>query len=205
MRAYAPRRATVVVTKASKSGRQSGYAEVADLEAFGEQVKRDLLAAASEAYPPLPRQPDPLLLERALHDAAAEARAETCFGRDGLLAQLQEYCLGGGGGASSVSRPLVLWGEPGAGKSVVMACALRRLRAALSGAGDLVLAHVVGATAASLSLRSMLARLCAELRQRFQVPGARGLEIGENPPKKGLKGWLGTMGRRPFFFQCRNH
>ena len=155
---------------------EHGTVALDGLEAFGKQVRDDLLAGIAQQYPEILQEPaqveageDALVVERDAHDRFAESRLRIYVGRDDLQEELVEYL------ESGPPQPLVVTGPAGCGKSA----ALARLAADYSGDHPeaLIVQHFVGASAASTSVPSMLRRLCEELQGHFRLPG----ELPDDP------------------------
>ena len=142
------------------------------LREFGERVKNDMRKAIglqfAERIEAIQRQreEDPLERERDYQESFIENRTMLFIGRTALLDRLSEYA------ASGERKILAVYGEPGSGKSALLAQFCRKLAAAPDSAAPattstFVIPHFVGASPESTSLASMLARLCGELCGRF--------------------------------------
>jgi hypothetical protein len=105
------------------------------------------------------RQTDRRDQEGLAHEELGRARTRLFTGRGAVLRKLAAYCQGGSG------RPLVLLGEPGSGKSSVMARAAEDLRQRPPGA--VVVARFVGATPASANGPELLAGISEEIAAFF--------------------------------------
>jgi tetratricopeptide (TPR) repeat protein len=114
-----------------------------DPETLGRLVREDLLAVIDRLFPP-EEVPDPLEREEREQAAWAERRTALFLPRPGAA-----EALGGGGPA------LVVTGEPGSGKSAVLA--------AWAAGQPSAVVHHVQATAASADWAAMLRRLVARL------------------------------------------
>ena len=141
------------------------------LEAFGEQVREDLLQGIAQQYPQILEEPvtveveeeDALAVEREFHERFAESRLRIYVGRDQVHRELADY-LGG-----DAQEPLVLVGPSGCGKSAILARLYTEY--AREHRETFVLPHFIGASATSTSVASMLRRLCQELQGHFGFPG----------------------------------
>ena len=105
---------------------------------------------------------DELDVETNAHELFAEERASHFEGRVDVLEQIASYV------AAPDGRPLGLWGEPGSGKSAVVAKAAQDAAAAHGGA--LLAERFVGATAASADGASLLRDLCREISTEYGDP-----------------------------------
>jgi NACHT domain- and WD repeat-containing protein len=115
----------------------------------------------------------------AAHERFARERAAHFTGRAEVLEQIAAYL------EAPEGRPLALWGEPGTGKSAVVAQAF--LQAADANLGAEIVARFVGATADSSDGRSLLDGLCRDISRRYgetaAVPSTY-RELVEELPKR---------------------
>lgn len=134
---------------------REGYANP---RALGALVYDDLRAAIDARFPA--QSLDPLDREAADHEAFARSRARVYIGRQPYFDRLDAHVAGDG-------RPLVVLGEPGSGKSALLAnWALSRL----GRASQLpILVHFIGASAHSAYWGDMLRRLLGELHRQLGV------------------------------------
>jgi tetratricopeptide (TPR) repeat protein len=133
------------------------------LKEFGEKVLDWLWQAIREELdlPESPPEIDPLEAEADLHERFLELRTRLYFGRDDLYRQLKQFALDRG------SKPLLLTGPSGLGKSAALARFARDIRK--EHPDVMVLAHFVGASPHTTSLATMLQRLTNELQRRFEI------------------------------------
>ena len=131
-----------------------------DLEAFGRQVKdvlwKHIQAELAEESPEAAR--DPLDAERELHDIFAADRTWRFVGRRSCLDQMHSFC-------EETGRVLVVTGEPGSGKSALMARFAEEI--AHAHPDWLVIPHFVGASPDSTNLRRTLRRFFGEINRRL--------------------------------------
>jgi hypothetical protein len=161
-----------VLTETVEWGGDDGPAlDDAYLTRFTDAVHDALRAAIAEELdhpvgrPGLPGGPDAdgqLDEEARAHDEFAAQRIRFLTGRMDELKAIRTYVDG------DDARPLVVYGEGGAGKSTLMAAAVRDARRAASGAT--VIARYVGATPGSTDSRALLQGLCRELARRRAEP-----------------------------------
>lgn len=102
---------------------------------------------------------DPLESEVAAHDEFGRERGRHFIGRADILNTISAY-LG-----SRDSRPLVIYGESGSGKSALMARAVER--ASMELRDTAVIARFIGATPDSSDGRSLLESLCRQIYKVF--------------------------------------
>ncbi len=137
--------------------------------------------------------PDRLARETLDHQAFARSRRQVYVGRPTDLNRLDEHVSNG-------DQPLVVLGDSGAGKSALIANWLHSHRAQLDEAGgsDKVLAHFVGATAASTDMMSMLERLIRALEPAISGRKGNQAKAGADLPAK-------PAGTRPTVLESPRH
>lgn len=167
-----------------------GRLTVDSLREFGQRVRNDVASAivrrfeARIAFLSAHGAMDPLDAERDSHASFVAQRTRLFVGRKPILARLKTYIEG------DSRRTCCLVGAPGAGKSALLSQMLKDL-ASGSGAGAtqissrLVISHMVGASAQSAALDTMLRRLCQVLfasalwqqrQEKLQALAVRGEE-----------------------------
>jgi tetratricopeptide (TPR) repeat protein len=153
-----------------------------DPRSLGDLVLRDLTEVIDRLFPE-GSEPAPLDREAAGHEAFARQRARVYIGRPQYYERLDAHARGDG-------PPLVIVGEPGSGKSALLANWVIKTRAAaqpdtavlserrfLAGlptsdpppAAPVVLSHFVGATAASTDWTATLRRIIADLQRQAGI------------------------------------
>jgi tetratricopeptide (TPR) repeat protein len=132
-----------------------------DLEVFGQRVLEDLWTAICAEYPEEAPEPDPLAIEREMHEAFAEERSRLHVGRAEEARQLTEYVQG------TERRPVVITGESGCGKSAFLASWCRQYT--VGHPDDFVLAYFIGASPDSANHFRLLRNMCEELKRRFDL------------------------------------
>ncbi|HLF83472.1 MAG TPA: DUF4062 domain-containing protein, partial [Blastocatellia bacterium] len=136
------------------------------LEAFGERVLEELWSAIGDEYPEDEAPQDELALARSYHEAFIEGRSQRFIGRRDLLSRITSYADG------DEALPLFVTGEPGCGKSALLANFVKRY--ASEHRETFVLPHFIGVGPGSTDMRRILSRLCREIVRRFdfeeQIP-----------------------------------
>jgi tetratricopeptide (TPR) repeat protein len=135
---------------------------VGGLEAWGSRVLEDLWAGICAQYPSERQELAPDQVEREQQEAFAEERSRIHIGREAEKARLTEH-VGG-----EDSRPVVVTGPPGCGKSALLASWYREYTVAYP--EEPVFAYFVGATPDSTEPFRLLRNLCAEVKRRFDLP-----------------------------------
>ena len=133
----------------------------ADLDIFGLQVRQDLWTAICVEYPEEAPEPDPLAIERTMHDAFAEERSRLHVGRAEEAGRLTKYVQ------ETDRRPVVITGESGCGKSAFLASWYGRYGA--EHPDDFVLAYFIGASPGSTNHLHLLRNMCQELKSQFAL------------------------------------
>ncbi len=129
------------------------------LEQFGEKVYRDLLESIDREYPDRAGdEEDWFAEENAAMEAFVESRVETFVegSRRALLEEMVRFAQ-----ARGEPNLLCVTGPPGTGKSALLARFSQEYLASHS--GTVLIAHFVGASPGSTSLRRTLRRLCRAL------------------------------------------
>ena len=144
-----------------------GSVDLAGLETFGDRVFENLWEGikAEHELPDTPpaeslRDTDPLAEEEELHRQFMESRTQIYIGRQDIQKRLHEV--------ADRDDPMgcVVTGPAGSGKSAVLAKFAQDYAARHP--DQLVIAHFVGASSASTSLRQMLRRFCLILAKEFE-------------------------------------
>ena len=146
---------------------------ITSLKEFGDRVYDDLIASVDAQFGPTEASELPWHEEeRAAIEAFVEPRVERyVVGSRGEVFDLLHAHLAGSGGTGIA----VLVGEPGSGKSALLARLWRELEQGMPSrparSDAFVLPHFVGASAASTNLRQVLRRLCFELQEGSSIEG----------------------------------
>lgn len=131
------------------------------IEDLCRDVFNDLSVIISQEIARL-EQTDPLEQEIAAHTAFAKERGRFFVGRQGLLGSIQAYIR------SNERSPFIVHGEPGTGKSALLAHAL----ALSQGSAPLIIHRFIAATAASTNGRMLLESLCQQIARGVGRPAA---------------------------------
>lgn len=132
---------------------------ITSLTEFGNRVEADILASVDAELGPVVEPLTGFAAERAAMDAFIESRTQRYVVGTRKIAfeELDEHASGEG----TADRLMVLVGEPGSGKSAMLARFVREHQRAHP--DYLLITHFVGASAASTNIRQMLRRLWHEL------------------------------------------
>lgn len=125
------------------------------------QVEHQLWQAIDSQFPEEEPITHPLEVERLSHQSFAHELTHNFIGRKEPLIHLNRFEQG------HLGRLLVVTGEPGEGKSSLLAHFSQSF--AMKNPTTFVLTHYVGASVDSIDVRSMLERLCRELRDAFDL------------------------------------
>lgn len=153
------------------SGQETGSGlQIEGLEVFGERVLEDLWKAIAELYPRPSTRMSPLEQESFFHERFIASRTRVFVGRDALLQRLEDTLQ------QPPQGPVLITGEAGAGKSALMAAFAERCMRAHPEC--ITLAHFIGVSPGSTTIRRLLRRLCQELVRQaelaFEVPDELG-------------------------------
>ena len=139
-----------------------------DLKAFGDRVARDILATIDDEFgPEPPSQLDEFTEESAAMEAFIEERSEgfVLGSRKVVLDELLAHANGTGGNGY-----ICLVGEPGAGKSALLAH-FSQDSTLNNQNSTLLIQHFVGASTGSTDKRRTLRRLCHEIYEGCKLGG----------------------------------
>eukprot|EP01122_Echinamoeba_exundans_P016140 TRINITY_DN808_c0_g1_i1.p1 TRINITY_DN808_c0_g1~~TRINITY_DN808_c0_g1_i1.p1 ORF type:complete len:1561 (+),score=259.18 TRINITY_DN808_c0_g1_i1:149-4831(+) len=110
---------------------------------------------------------DELTAERLLHEQFIESHSRNFVGRGSFISSLVSYC-DSNKPPTEVVRPMVVIGEPGAGKTSLMSSFVSQYSSAMKNNEDtFVLFHFVGAAPGSTNIRHVLSRLVHEITLKF--------------------------------------
>lgn len=147
------------------AGTVGGKPMVNNLEAFGKAVLADLWQGICRTFPedlsPLGDE-NRLSVARESHEEYAISRTRVFVGREDLIKTMTNFVDGDQNG------PLVIVGEPGSGKSALVAQFARIYVEKNTEA--LVIAHYVGAATEARNIRHALLRIALELKEKLSLP-----------------------------------
>ena len=150
---------------------KEGVVYLDGLETFGQRVHNQLWQAI-QAELQLPEKPpaetaaatDPLAEEADYHERFMESRLRVYIGRESIQQQLLAYAN------SDDTKPLLVTGPSGTGKSAVLARFVQSLQSESAiPHSALLIPHFVGASPNSTSLRQMLRRFCLIIRKEYEA------------------------------------
>jgi tetratricopeptide (TPR) repeat protein len=149
-----------------------------DAETLGEWVERDLESLIEREYPES-EMPDPLDRESAEHEAYAAERTALYVVEADRGDRLTAHVIQDG-------PPLMVTGEPGSGKSALLANWSLRHRSVRP--RDVLIEHYIGATPFTSDLTATLGRILGEIRRRLEIDQ----ETPESPEaiRSALPEWL---------------
>lgn len=130
------------------------------LEEFGKDVLEDLWQAIDLENPESEIDTDPLLIERSQHEAFMHGRTRQFIGRDDILLSIEEYIYD-----KQSNKPLFVFGEPGTGKSALMAKAVLQYRAAHP--ESYTIARFVGISPDSTNIYKLVLNIVEGLASHF--------------------------------------
>lgn len=147
---------------------------ITSLTDFGNRVEADILASVDAELGPMVEPLTGFAAEKAAMDAFIESRTQRYVVGTRKIAfeELEEHASG----IDTAQRLMVLVGEPGSGKSAMLARFVREHERVHP--EHLLIAHFVGASAASTNVRQLLRRLWHEL---VDGAGLAGGELAEIP------------------------
>jgi len=128
-------------------------------EELGEWILNDFTTLINKLYPK-DKIPSPLDQEAARHETYARSKRFGFVGREDLLYHLKEYI-------TKTNKPLFLYGEPGCGKSALLAEWVARWQK--DNPEDFIIQHYIGATLDSADWQGIVHRILIELKQAFTI------------------------------------
>ena len=132
------------------------------LEEFGNEVLENVWKGICDEYPEENIINDPLLIEQAYHQRFMNSRTHRFIGRKDILVEITDYLSD-----TSYHKPLVLMGEPGSGKSALMAVAGQPHKN--EGIGSCNILRFVGASPASLDINKLVQSIIRETASYFKI------------------------------------
>jgi len=144
------------------------YLEFDSLVKFGEKVKEDLLRSIYEEFPEDAEKLDPLDEESKIHTNFCNDRSDFFVGREKQLKAISNYVI-----KNSSNKPLAIVGEPGSGKSALMAKAFSNCNT--EDDSTLIIPHFVGCSPSSVDVYRTLSRFCALIVRKFNIELEEGI------------------------------
>jgi hypothetical protein len=138
------------------------YVYLEELEEFGNEVLENVWKVICEEHPDENIVTDPLLIEQAYHQRFMNSRTRMFIGREDDLGEIAAYLTD-----ASNHKPLMVMGEPGSGKSALMAVAAQR-NGNKTNAGFTV-GRFVGASPASLDINKLVQNIIRETAIHFEI------------------------------------
>lgn len=132
------------------------------LENFGNEVLADLWKAIDEEYPDEQAETNPLLIEQAYHTRFMDSRTRMFIGREEIIGKIFAYL-----NDDQQHKPVLITGEPGSGKSAVMAIAAQRNRKANKDGSTIV--RFVGASPNSLDINKLVTGIIREIAFNYEL------------------------------------
>ena len=144
------------------------YLDFDSLVKFGEQVKEDLLRSIYDEFPGDSIELDPLDEETMIHTNFCNDRSNFFVGREKQLQVISDYVI-----KNSSNKPLAIVGEPGSGKSALMAKAFSNCNSEED--NTLIIPHFVGCSPSSVDCFRTLNRFCALIIRKFNIELEEGI------------------------------
>ena len=171
------KRGNAFFTLKRENAKSFGVGYVSGLEEFASLVERDLLYAVSQNFD----APNDSIIEKKwklvgqMHEAVAVDKASNFVGREELLSAIVRH-------VSSQTKPslLILHGDPGAGKSGLVARGCVETQSCESARNGFFFMHLVDSCPGSSSLYNFLHRLQCALRSFIRSQGD--IQVDEDPP-----------------------
>jgi len=137
--------------------------EYDDIDAFGQHFLKTLSERLEKEAEKVPKKPTDWLAEEAeFHELFMADRTRRFVGRRQILDQIHEFVQ-----QPSGSNVMLISGEPGSGKSTLMARFAEEL--SQQHPGWLIIPHFIGASPSSTRLRSTLKRICTLINQTIDT------------------------------------
>lgn len=138
------------------------YVFLDGLEEFGDEVLENIWKGICDEHPEENIVTDPLLIEQAYHQRFMNSRPHGFIGREDILVEIADYLKD-----TTAHKPLVLMGEPGSGKSALMAVAGQPDENELIGCCNIV--RFVGASPSSLDINKLVQSIIRETISHFKI------------------------------------
>ena len=160
-----------------EGGKSYGVGYTSSLRAFQDCVEKDLMEAIEKNFKPVSTEINSFQMETVQHENAIRAKASTFVGRSAQM----EKCYGFCNNEVGDGNVLILHGEPGCGKSGLLAAVTDKLCRNLRDQENFVFVHVVDSCPGSNILAKMLKRLQWSLRDWRRKNGE--INISSDPPE----------------------
>lgn len=144
------------------------YLDFDSLVKFGEQVKEDLLRSIKAEFPEDSFKLDPLDEETKIHNNFCNDRSHFFVGRENQLKAISNYII-----KKPSNKPLAIVGEPGSGKSALMAKAFSNCMT--EDDNTLIIPHFVGCSPSSVDIYRTLNRFCSLIIRKFNIELEEGI------------------------------
>jgi len=165
------------ITCKRENAKSFGVGYVTELDTFQNQVEQDLMDAILANYDSVyTAQVDKFDLESIQHENAIKFKASTFVGRTALVTTTIDHCT-----TPSNPNTMILHGEPGCGKSGLLAAVAHKSIQTLRDNGHFLFIHAVDTCPGSNLLEGMLRRMQVCLR-RFRI------DLGETKLSKEFTG-----------------
>jgi tetratricopeptide (TPR) repeat protein len=138
------------------------YVYLEELEEFGNEVLKNIWEAICDEHPDDNIVTDPLLIEQAYHQRFMNSRSRGFIGREDVLGEIADYI-----NDASKHKPLIVKGEPGSGKSALMAIAAKQNENKTDAGFTIV--RFVGASPASLDINKLVQNIIRETASIFEI------------------------------------
>eukprot|EP00111_Clytia_hemisphaerica_P007171 TCONS_00020849-protein len=167
------------ITLKRENAKSFGVGYVKKLEEFEKQVDEDLMDSILSNYSSVDTtQVDNYAMESIQHSNAVKFKAATFVGRKDLVEKAFQHCITS---TTSDANTLVLHGEPGCGKSGLLAKVTVDCMSRVEETKDFLFIHAVDTCPGSSSLEGMMRRLQINLRKYRR-------DMGETKLAKRFKG-----------------
>ncbi|XP_066927272.1 telomerase protein component 1-like [Clytia hemisphaerica] len=161
------------ITLERENARSFGVGYVKNLEDFEKQVEGDLMESILSNYSSIDTtQVDNYALESIQHRNAVKLKAATFVGRTGLVNKAYQHCV-----TSGYPNTLILHGEPGCGKSGLLAKIAVDCMSQVEKTNDFLFIQAVDSCPGSSLLEGMMRRLQINLRKYRRDRGETKLSI----------------------------
>lgn len=138
-----------------------GKASTIGLDDFGKFVLETMWSHFQAEFPEETVIPDALTITRSYHANFVEFHSRGFIGRKNILSSITSFV-----DSSNTLKPIVVVGEPGCGKTSLMATFVKQYVISHSRTVEIIY-HFVGAAPGSTNIRQILNRFCRELKNLY--------------------------------------